>query len=550
MKKTKILFVLSFAAYFLFCSPMIWAQTKTVEPNLDFLNNIIKLDVNSDGSRKFTTYLLRRGQTYYINGTIDNTGFILTLKAEDGTGAKPIVQNYPDATGNYNTLIAARGTNTIISNIYFDGMGTNMGTGNLDPLVAQSSQMVNCDASGIVVTIDGCIFTNCNTVFIRSAGGARKVQVTNSTFANSCQISVADPGNGRFFEFRNKITDSVIVNNCTVVNLTDRFFRHLDGSGINTDMVQYVEFDHNTFVNQLGVYGTFMFGDVNKGVKFTNNLLVNCQAMGFDSTSTVLNNETLVHLEPIISMPTAGYRYLFCDEPNTGISPSFQFNNNVVMLDPAIKTLWTQKAPKTIEAPVLSKHITSLLTSGSKAPTSVTYFALKNIPKWPQAMMTFIYSSLADGAVTTTNTVDFDRHTRKYWSDSLDCSYTIKNNAFFGTDGKPIGSGQWKSVVTDVKSEGTQIPSKFSLSNNYPNPFNPSTKIQFSIPVTSNVSLIVYNLVGQEVSRLVDQQLVAGSHSVSFNAEGLSSGIYFYKLTAVGLNGEKFVSSHKMTLLK
>ena len=88
--------------------------------------------------------------------------------------------------------------------------------------------------------------------------------------------------------------------------------------------------------------------------------------------------------------------------------------------------------------------------------------------------------------------------------------------------------------------------SDFSLGQNYPNPFNPSTTINFSVPVENSlVSLKIYNSLGQEVGTLINQIVPAGNHEVQFDASDLSSGIYFYTLTA-----GNFVESKKMTLLK
>jgi len=86
---------------------------------------------------------------------------------------------------------------------------------------------------------------------------------------------------------------------------------------------------------------------------------------------------------------------------------------------------------------------------------------------------------------------------------------------------------------------------KFSLANNYPNPFNPSTKIQYSLPTNEFVSLKVYDIIGREVATLVNQQQSAGVYDVSFNASNLTSGIYFYKIDA-----GSFVDVKKMMLIK
>jgi len=93
-------------------------------------------------------------------------------------------------------------------------------------------------------------------------------------------------------------------------------------------------------------------------------------------------------------------------------------------------------------------------------------------------------------------------------------------------------------------------PSTFSLDQNYPNPFNPSTTITFSLAIDSKVNLKVFDVLGQEVTTLVNEQLTAGIHNYNFNAAGLNSGIYFYKIQANDVNGNQFTDIKKMILLK
>jgi hypothetical protein len=89
------------------------------------------------------------------------------------------------------------------------------------------------------------------------------------------------------------------------------------------------------------------------------------------------------------------------------------------------------------------------------------------------------------------------------------------------------------------------IPSKYALEQNYPNPFNPTTVIKYSIPKAGNVELKVYNVLGSEVATLVSQHQDAGNYKVTFNANNLSSGIYFYSLKA-----NKILITKKMMLVK
>ncbi len=108
-----------------------------------------------------------------------------------------------------------------------------------------------------------------------------------------------------------------------------------------------------------------------------------------------------------------------------------------------------------------------------------------------------------------------------------------------------------KSYATGFEKQIKPVPEKFSLQSNYPNPFNPITNIKYNLPELSSVTLIIYNLHGQEVKKLQNNNMRAGQHSVRFDASNLASGIYFYKLKVQSLSGSQIISdSKKMILLK
>jgi len=96
-----------------------------------------------------------------------------------------------------------------------------------------------------------------------------------------------------------------------------------------------------------------------------------------------------------------------------------------------------------------------------------------------------------------------------------------------------------------LKVEDKGIPAAFSLSQNFPNPFNPTTVIHYTVPKTSLVNLSVFNLLGQEVKTLVNEEKSPGEYEVRFDGSNLPSGIYFYRLVA----GD-FVKTMKMLLMK
>ncbi len=96
-----------------------------------------------------------------------------------------------------------------------------------------------------------------------------------------------------------------------------------------------------------------------------------------------------------------------------------------------------------------------------------------------------------------------------------------------------------------IQQISSEVPQRFELKQNYPNPFNPVTNIEFSIAKTRDVNLVIYNSLGQLVATLVNQELKPGIYKYDFNASGLPSGSYYYRLTA----GD-FVRTNKMILVK
>jgi hypothetical protein len=97
-----------------------------------------------------------------------------------------------------------------------------------------------------------------------------------------------------------------------------------------------------------------------------------------------------------------------------------------------------------------------------------------------------------------------------------------------------------------------RIPATYSLEQNYPNPFNPITAFRYQLPEESNVSLKVYNLLGQIVATLIDGRRQAGYQTIAWNAGSLSSGVYFYKLEAVSIGnpGKTCTSVKRMMIVK
>jgi photosystem II stability/assembly factor-like uncharacterized protein len=140
----------------------------------------------------------------------------------------------------------------------------------------------------------------------------------------------------------------------------------------------------------------------------------------------------------------------------------------------------------------------------------------------------------------------------EYWdsrnsglTDNFISSLTYNSNdvAFAGT----MGDGVFRSInsTTSIEIEENNIPSSYTLSQNYPNPFNPITKISYQLPTAAHVEIKVFDVLGNEVANLVNEEKPAGSYELQFDGNGLTSGIYFYQLKA----GD-YIVTKKMILLK
>jgi len=246
--------------------------------------------------------------------------------------------------------------------------------------------------------------------------------------------------------------------------------------------------------------------------------------------------------------------------PTTGnytvsLTTSNAFGANMKTIVAYIKVQGVPISPITLQSPVnLSRIVVSpndpnitqfKWTSSSPSNTVVYRFKLKKVA-----------TPTEDIFASDNNGLDTVMSLRNSFLDSLAASYgttgdsvimTWRATAFNGADSvtsnpfiitvrrMPVGINQISSV----------LPEKFNLYNNYPNPFNPSTNIKFDIVKNERVVLSIYNMLGEKINTLIDQNLSPGSYNVDFNAASLSSGMYFYRLETAG-----FSETKRMALIK
>jgi hypothetical protein len=129
-----------------------------------------------------------------------------------------------------------------------------------------------------------------------------------------------------------------------------------------------------------------------------------------------------------------------------------------------------------------------------------------NLSQAHQSVLTFVTSPRKDSTLTGTQS-----------------TFTVRA---YDSDGQVF----YPTSITSVPEEDRELPNELALHGNYPNPFNPTTTISFDLPEAQRVSLRVFNLLGQEVTTLLNDKVSAGSHQVTFDAQNLTSGVYIYRL--------------------
>ncbi|MBL1212007.1 MAG: T9SS type A sorting domain-containing protein [Ignavibacteriae bacterium] len=196
---------------------------------------------------------------------------------------------------------------------------------------------------------------------------------------------------------------------------------------------------------------------------------------------------------------------------------------------------WTPTGTDPVEL-----HYTDLyyVTSGDGG---VTWSAPEKVPgaSEPNVQETFPYPNQELFVTGTDATLHYVYMVDAIPGTSLfDDNNSASNDSYWAYDNFTV------TIATDI-NDNELVVNEFKLDQNYPNPFNPSTTISFTLPESGMVSLKVYDVLGKEVATLVNEVVNSGQHTVDFNAENLSTGIYFYELSA----GE-FVQTNKMMLIK
>jgi hypothetical protein len=423
----------------------------------------------------------------------------------------------------------------------------------------------NLFGSGNKLQVDNCIMEHTWWTWVGGPPAMSVIKFTNDYFVNldghTCRR------NGGVVDFFSN-QDTISVENCTHVNTQGTLYKFRNGYTVNR-----VIFNHNDFVDCAG-YVIMNNGD-QTNLSITNNIYVNCQlqaycpvlssadvgevdedslAMGLvnlrvDSKFTagvythgVYADKNLAYWDPSLSDIVSTLNAKATNGSTEWVSQMITMNTRTVNLF-ANKTqyikltngAWFSKLPAFRNTDVLFTTQLAVVKAYALAAVDTSYET--PMKSWRQASnpeaSTFVYAD---------------------WPIPIDLSYTDADLLTAGFGGFPVGDlgwfptqlAAWKAqrdlemdriqrvlerFIEGVVAASAQVPQSFQLGQNYPNPFNPSTVINYSIAKAGNVTLKVYNMLGQEVATLVNGYQTANSYEVKFNASGLSSGVYMYKLS-------------------
>jgi len=502
-------------------------------------------------------------------------------------------QQNPATSKTYKTIIMGpeqnikKGTTfpPVVSGMYATGINTQGGMNvNFDLLVKNidleigNSQgngggwaFFNLSGAGKKLQVDNCIMEHTWWCWVGGPPASSVVKFTNDYIVNldghACRR------NGGVTDFNSGSAnnqDTLLVENCTHVNTQGIVYKFRPGYTVNRAI-----FNHNNFIDCSR--DVIMSSGDQTNLSITNNIYINCQLQAFcpvlstsdagevdadglpmglvnlrvDSTFTanvgthgVFVDKNLAYWDPSLSDIVTTLNTNRVDNHTDWVSQMIIANSRTLALlaDDAtypnlVNGTWFNKLPAFANTDNLFTSQLAILKTFSMSTVDTSYGT--PLPSWRQASnpeaANFVY---ADFPIP------------------IDLSYTDADLLTAGLGGFPIGDlgwfpsqyATWKAqrsiemdrIQTAVNTgvyhgsgvATTRVPNGFQLQQNYPNPFNPSTEISYTITKAGNVTLKVYNMLGQDVATLVNGYQAANTYKVNFNASGLSSGVYLYKLSS------------------
>jgi hypothetical protein len=564
------------------------------------VNDVINGDTLVGGGRANPdrVYRLGRGFVYQVTEPMRINGSI-NIVATDGTDRPPVLAPFIHLD------------NSSIDNFFdFVGKGAKVELNNLYLLSFRSDQNqlgwsdgIRLDADSIAFTLKGCIFDGFTHTAIQLNAHWNKINIQDCMFRNEMHSS-AYFGGGAFLS-------GAPIHMDTTKFINNTFFCNNSYNWSIRGYCPYALLEHNTFV--YGTVNPFLQRQ-GQNLHIKNNLfyamhayggypddVINGTFLNFPDTSS----SSLIFLRgtdsvsyyaqlwrEVLGGPVGGPE-VYADAAH-GVTPAMVNISNRVIDVQNNSYFLPQKLVDFYNAYNDTVQITDtvLVPNGTAAQVPAVLKRILYPPKWISNYTQWTLDSLlspASSNIVVANNQEADpgfnaevsahidkliNYVRKIalhqadstwfynpgtpyppvWPLPENLAYTNAALQNAGTDGYALGDLNWfpdqKELWLDVKSVTPEIPENYSISDAYPNPFNPETNVKFNLPQPASVKIIVYNLLGQKVKTLFNGELKAGTYNASWNGTDdlggqVSSGIYF-----MSLESQQFNAIRKMILMK
>ena len=496
------------------------------------LNRTIEGDTTATGERvdPNTVYVLKRNTTYWLEGSLQNPGYHLRLEAEEGEGHPPIMRPGVDITGSSARLFVIRGDFTI-SGIY---------TSNLDEFGAKQQQLFRVTGDSVRIVIDNVWGEWDRQSIVSTQTHGNSIFITDSKFRNvGIRTSV---GNGRIIDTRGNNQDSIVVKNSTFYAFVNR--PYLGGDAV----VNYMEWDHVTMVDM----GQFWDGARVIEQIITNSLWVNVDYRATGPPDLVEDPEAEVRgffrIDSMLAMQDV-----------SDLDRNLVWRNNIFYRDQELIDIAADSG--LVQVQMFDETLRGWRDQGVIVTDedNLDYdehqdvLVFTNRPELPVEFFTAYLAESTDPDFPWFQ--DFgDEREQTSLDQWRDLSYNTESLAYtYADDDLPLGDlnwfpekkAEWEQLQSVDAEEEPGLPEHFQLVGNYPNPFNPTTDIVYDVATPAEFTLHVYNVLGQRVETIALGQQAPGRHHVTFEAHGLSSGVYIIQMQAEGQ-----VQSIPITLLK
>jgi hypothetical protein len=584
MKHTVALSVLVVLSAFLGlpCSTVAATDTLVVYATPANLEEVINSDTTGAGMQAHKVYkLVSRDTTYVYQGAISVKSDIAVIGVLDPiTGRPPCIQPMTLLDGSIpDYLFKLQGpyTKAVFKNLYLTGRSTDntICTSNYNGAGAQ----ISLEAEGIRLTVDNVLFVDFPTDDIAYSGDHCSMFVTNCKFRNAIVSAAWYSGEAVRNMYNTAITDSLVMRNNTLLCMA-----YSAACPVTVNPCTYFEFSHNsviyTFKNPFWIFNVtngklndnMFYAAFSGGSNKEEHFGMWDQLRSFETASIVdfdtLNMPIARWFAPADTAGSGDLSILWPAEAKRNI----EVKNNVCFWPKAITDLWTAwndtAHVDSVITPVwMNARTTGMFTDKVYWPGFVQSGNLQADPQFGPSIDQVLHPNTQSGdgflkyfGVVRSNSTDIATYGYKLetvagdnwipqWPlpELVDMQYKNAALRTGGTDGKPIGDPGWfTGGYTGVADNPMSIPDQFALSQAYPNPFNPSTTIGFTLAHSGNVSLKVYDILGQIVKVVVDNVYKnKGQYQYPVTMNDFPSSVYFYTLT----EGNQQLTK-KMILLK